>query len=154
VSANRGDPLAKLAEELGRDLPAFDGPLQAFDMAPVSEKGTTRTIYLGGDLHAVHPDTREHRPRPEHDASLEAATVALDDLEHESVETVAVAGIWCLLLRGDQVDSAPYFSLWDTDGRLRTWLLLPPARLMIGIGQFWLPSVPPPRSPDTGKVSP
>jgi hypothetical protein len=42
------------------------------------------------------------------------------------------------------VDSAPYFSIWDTDGRMRTWLLLPPARLMIGLGHFWLPSVPPP----------
>ncbi|MCW2980614.1 MAG: hypothetical protein JWO14_2341 [Solirubrobacterales bacterium] len=107
VSADRDDSLAKLAEEFGLDPPRFDGPLQAFDMAPDSEKGIARTIYLGGDLHAVHPDASERRPRPERDDSLDAATITFDDLEQEKVEAVAVAGIWCLVLRGEQVDSAP-----------------------------------------------
>jgi hypothetical protein len=146
----RAERLTALAAHLGVELAPFDGPLDAFQLD--GHRGADDPVYLGGDLHAVHPDACERRPRPEHDDSLDAATIAFDDLEQEKVEAVAVTGIWCLVLRGDQVDSAPYFSLWDTHGLLRTWLLLPPARLMIGPGHLWLPSVPPrPESPGLAK---
>jgi hypothetical protein len=127
--------------ELGLGMPPFDGPLVAFDPAPAGAPGDP--VYLGGDLHAVHPDAPErYRGRPR-DESLDEARIALGDDEHEDLEVTAVDGVWCLAIYDDLVDSAPRFNLWDTDGRLRTWLLLPPARLMIGIAHFWLPSVPP-----------
>jgi hypothetical protein len=129
----------------GLELPPFDGPLVAFDPAPGGAPGGP--VYLGGDLHRVHPDTSEPCLRRLRDPSLEEAMVCLSDREHEILEATAVAGVWCLALHDDLVDSAPYFALWDMKGRMRAWLLLPPARLMIGIGHFWLPSVPPPRRP-------
>jgi hypothetical protein len=129
----------------GLELPPFDGPLVAFDPAPDGAPGAP--VYLGGDLHRVHPDASgQHHGRPR-DESLDGAKVGLSDQEHEDLEGTAVAGVWCLALQGDLVDSAPYFTIWDTEGRMRAWLLLPPARLMIGIGHFWLPSVPPPPGP-------
>jgi hypothetical protein len=137
-SARRAE---RLAEELGLELP-FKGPLDAFALS--EEPGPGVPICLGGDLHAVDPEARGPRPPVGRDESLDAATVGLDDEEHESIQALAVEGIWCLALREEMLDSAPYFTLWDTQGRLRTWLLLPPPRLMIGLGRFWLPSVPPP----------
>ncbi len=143
------DGEARLAELLGLELPPFDGPLVAFDPAPEGASGDP--VYLGGDLHRIHPDASERRPGRRRDDSLDGATITIADHEHEDLEATAVLGIWCLALHGDLVDSAPYITIWDTDGRRRAWLLLPPARLMIGLGHFWLPSVPPP--PDAHGVS-
>jgi hypothetical protein len=126
----------------GLELPPFDGPLVAFDPAPGGAPGGP--VYLGGDLHRVHPDASEQYPGRPRDKSLDQADVTLGDEEQERLEATAVGGVWCLALYGDFVDVAPYFTLWDSEGRLRVWLLLPPARLMIGIGHFWLPYVPPP----------
>jgi hypothetical protein len=133
--------LAGLAARLGLDLPPFAGPIDAFRMG--EEPRPDDPIYLGGDLQAIHPDTVDRRPAGR-DPSLDAATVTIDDQEHPSMQAVAVEGIWCLRLRENLVDSAPYLFIHDTDGRLRAWLLLPPAGLMIGIGHFWLPQINPP----------
>jgi hypothetical protein len=132
--------LRRLATRLGVELPPFRGPLVAF---AIGEEGAPeRPVFLGGDLHAVHPeaDPRHHHP---HDPTLDAATITLTDLEEEPLETWAVEGIWCIRLDDDRLDAAPYLSIHDTDGRIRTWLILPPPRLMVGLGHFWLPSVPP-----------
>ncbi len=126
----------------GLELPPFDGPLVAFGPAPEGAPG--HPVYLGGDLHRVHPDASEQYPGRARDESLDDARIVLADQEHEDLEATAVGGVWCLALHGDLADSAPYFALWDREGLMRAWLLLPPARLMIGIGHFWLPSVPPP----------
>jgi hypothetical protein len=142
ADAARGRQLENLAASLGLDLPVFEGPLTAFVLG-----GGAGPILLGGDLHAVHPDSADPPPAGERDGSLDAATVIVDDQEHPPLKIVAVEGIWCLSLPDDLLDSAPYFALWDTEGRLRAWLLLPPPRTMIGIGHFWLPQVKPP--PDT-----
>jgi hypothetical protein len=125
----------------GHEQPPFDGPLVAFDPAPEGAPGGP--VHLGGDLHRVHPDTSEPHVGRCRDESLDEATIGLYDQEHLNLEATAVAGVWCVALHGDLVDSAPYFTLWDSKGRMRAWLLLPPARLMIGIGHFWLASVPP-----------
>jgi hypothetical protein len=135
------DRLAGLAARLGLELPLFVGPIDAFRIG--EEPRPEDPIYLGGDLQAIHPDTVDRRPAGR-DPSLDAATVTIDDQEHPSMQAVAVEGIWCLLLRENLVDSAPYLMIHDTEGRLRTWLLLPPAHLMIGIGHFWLPQIKPP----------
>lgn len=96
-----------------------------------------------GDLHASHPKAGDGTGAHRRDTSLEDATILLDYQVHPPLKASATEGIWCLALEGDRVDSAPYFSLFDGEGRLRVWLLLPPARVMIGIGHLWLPSVPP-----------
>ena len=134
--------LRELAGSLGLELPPFEGPLSAFVMGETQSQGDP--VYLGGDLHATHPDAVDRSHLDERDHSLDSATVIIDDLEHPAIETVAVEGIWCLALRDDLLDSAPYFTVWDAKGRIRTWLILPPARMMIGLGHFWLPSVPGP----------
>ncbi len=131
--------LEDLAAQLGLGLPPFAGPLDAFDLG--KDRGPDDPIYLGGDLHAVHPDTVERRPPTRRDPSLDAAMVMVDDREHGCASVVAVQGIWCLALSGGLRDSTPYFSLWDGEGRMRAWLLLPPARLMMGLGHFWLPRI-------------
>jgi hypothetical protein len=133
--------LKRFAASLGLDLPVFEGPLSAFVL-----EGGRGPILLGGDLHAVHPESA-NPPAGDRDRSLDAATVIVDDQEHPPLKTAAVEGIWCLALPDDLLDSAPYFTLWDTEGRLRAWLLLPAAAAMIGIGHFWLPQIKPP--PDT-----
>lgn len=151
-----GDPAASgrgrledLAAFLGLDLPVFEGPLTAFTLG-----GEQRPVLLGGDLHAVHPESADPLP-DERDGSLEAATVIIDDQEHPPLKIAAFEGVWCLALPDDLLDSAPYFALWDTEGRLRAWLLLPPPRTMIGIGHFWLPQVkPPPDPPGTAPSAP
>jgi hypothetical protein len=56
----------------------------------------------------------------------------------------AVEGVWCARLEGPALECAPYFSLTDGLGRLRAWLILPPAPTMLGIAHHWLPRVPPP----------
>jgi hypothetical protein len=142
ADAARGRQLEDLAASLGLDLPVFEGPLTAFAVG-----GEPEPILLGGDLHAIHPDTADPLPPDERDGSLDAATVILDDQEHPPLKTAAVGGIWCLALPGDLLELAPYLALWDTEGRLRAWLLLPPPRTMIGIGHFWLPQVKPPPGP-------
>jgi hypothetical protein len=133
----------------GLEMPRFDGPLVAFDPAPGGSPGGP--VYLGGDLHRVRPDASEQYPGRPRDESLDEAMIGLCDQAHETLEATAVAGVWCLAPYGDLVDSAPYFTLRDSGGRMRAWLLLPPARLMIGIGHFWLPSVPRPPRP-SGKT--
>jgi hypothetical protein len=134
--------LQRLAASLGLELPVLEGPLTAFVLG--TEPGP---VFLGGDLHAVHPDTADPLPVDGRDGSLDAATVILDDQEHPPLRTAAVEGVWCLALPDDLLDSAPYLALWDTEGRLRAWLLLPPASAMIGIGHFWLAQVDPPPDP-------
>jgi hypothetical protein len=141
MSEDRGD--VSFAAIAGLDLPPFDGPLVAFDPTPEGAPGGA--IYLGGDLHRIHPDAAERCSGRRRDESLDEARIALNELgQGNLVEATAVQGVWCLALYGDQVDSAPYFTLWDTEGRMRTWLLLPPARQMISLAHLWLPSVPPP----------
>jgi hypothetical protein len=142
-----------LGASLDLELAPFAGPLTAFVLG-----GEDGPILLGGDLHAIHPETADPRPPGEPDHSLDSATLIIDDLEQPPVETAAVDGIWCLALPDGLLDSAPYLALWDTEGRLRAWLLLPQANRMIGIGHLWLPQVkPPPDSSDgtpTGPVAP
>jgi hypothetical protein len=133
---------AAVPEMAGLELPPFDGPLVAFDPAPQGAPG--RPVYLGGDLHRVHPDVAEPGFGQCLDGSLDEARIVLGEREQENLEVTAVDGVWCMALYGEQVDSAPYLTLWDTEGRMRTRILLPPARLMIGLAHFWLPSVPPP----------
>jgi hypothetical protein len=145
ASASEGERLEALAALLGFEPPPFEGPLGAFELGEEREAG--EPIYLGGDLHRVHPDGVDRRPGREHDHSLDAAKVGLDDYEHPVIEAVALDGLWCIALGGEIVDSAPYLTICDSEGRTRAWLLLPPARLMIGIGHLWLPSVPPPPGP-------
>jgi hypothetical protein len=142
ADASRERRLEDLAASLGLELPVFEGPLTAFAVG-----GEPRPILLGGDLHAVHPESADPLPPDERDRSLDAATVILDDQEHPPLKIAAVEGIWCLALPDHLLDPAPYFALWDTEGRLRAWLLLPPPRTMIGIGHFWLPEVKPPPDP-------
>jgi hypothetical protein len=137
------DRLARFAARLGLELPLFPGPLIAFD--PAEERAPGDPIYLGGDLHAIHPGTTAGPPpAPGRDRSLDAATIALTDFEHPTLETTAVEGVWCLALRGGLLETAPYFTISDTEGRLRTWILLPLATSMIGLVHLWLPAVPPP----------
>lgn len=133
---------ARFAAEFGLRLPPFDGPLVVFDPAPDGAPG--EPVYLGGDLHRVHPDASERYHRRSLDESLNEARITLSDDEHEDLEVTAVEGVWCLAIHGDLVESAPCLTLWDTKGRMRSRLLLPPARLMIGTAHLWLPSVPPP----------
>jgi hypothetical protein len=134
---------AGLARDLGVDLPAFRGPLVAFDPAP--ERSPADPVYLGGDLHAVHPDARETAAAPGRDASLDLATVTLCDGEGCQLDVLATQGVWCTRLEGAALECAPYLYLTDSRGRLRTWLILPPAPTMIDIAHLWLPRVPSPQ---------
>ena len=134
--------LEGLARSLGLELPAFRGPFDAFVLADERSRGDP--VYLGGNLHAVHPDASGQRLGREQDRSLDNAIISLSDYGHEALEVTAVEGIWCMRLEADLAESARYFALFDSDARIRTWLLVPPARQMIGIGHLWLPSVPPP----------
>jgi hypothetical protein len=124
------------------ELPPFDGPLVACDPAPGGAPGGP--VYLGGDLHRIHPEAVVDRPDRRRDESLDEARIVLAERGEESLEVNAVEGVWCLSLFGDQVESTHYFALWDTEDRMRIWLFLPPARLMIGLAHLWLRSVPPP----------
>jgi hypothetical protein len=141
VNAHRDRRLACLAEELGLGIPPFEGPLSAF--APPGPRTEDDPIYLGGDLHAVHPEAKVKSLRPGGvDPSLDGAEILITNFEDDAVKTSAVDGIWCVGLSGPVIDTAPYFSITDIDGRCRTWILLPPPRLMIGMGHYWLPAVP------------
>jgi hypothetical protein len=131
---------ADLARELEVDLPPFRGPLQAFDSAPERTPGDP--VYLGGDLHAVHPESRGPSAPPDRDESLDKATISLLDGEGWVLDIQATEGIWCALTEGLAVECAPYLSVIDSAGRNRVWLILPPAHLMLGIGHYWLPAVP------------
>jgi hypothetical protein len=142
VTEDRDERPAAPAVTAGLELPPFDAPLVAFDPAP--EGGPGGPIYLGGDLHRIHPDAAQQYPGRRRDESLDEARIVLGEYEQESLMATAVEGVWCLALYGEQVDYALHFTLWDADFRMRSWFLLPPARLMIGLAHFWLPSVPPP----------
>jgi len=137
------DALASIAS---LELPTFDGPLVACDPAPGGAPGGP--VYLGGDLHRTHPEAVTDHPKRRRDVSLDEARIVLSERGEESLEVNAVEGVWCLALFGDQVESAHHFALWDTEGRLRIWLFLPAARLMVGLAHLWLRSVPPPFSFD------
>lgn len=139
---------ADLARDLGVDLPPFRGPLVAFD--PVLDRSSGDPVYLGGDLHAVHPDTREPDPPPDRDDSLDQAVITLSDGAGWQLSIAAAEGVWCTRLEGAALERAPYFALTDARGRLRNRLLLPPPRLMIGIAHFWLCSVPQPLDTKVG----
>jgi hypothetical protein len=139
--AGRSDRLARLAGEMGLDLPVFEGPLCAFQIGEASGVGVP--IYLGGDLHGVHPEGGDVPFGPGRDPSLDSARITVDDHEHEPVGVTAVEGIWCLALPEGLYYSAPYFSIIDARGRLRAWLFLPPAHAMIGMAHLWFPQVPP-----------
>jgi hypothetical protein len=147
-SCPRAEMLAALAKKLGVKLPPLVGPLVAFQLD--GHSGAEDPVFLGGDLQAVHPDAGPPSRRSANDPTLDNAIVTLTDHENETLELAAVEGIWCTVLRGERLPAAPYFSLTDSTGAIRTWLLLPPPRLMVGIAHLWLPSVPPgtdPRSP-------
>lgn len=149
----RTDRFADLACDLGIGLPAFSGPLVAFDPAPECSSGDP--VYLGGDLHAVHPDARDPGARPGRDDSLDRATITVLDGEGWLLDVPATEGVWCTRVEDDHLECVPYFSITDGRGRLRTWCILPPARTMIGIAHLWLPSVPPPpTSADSGSPLP
>jgi hypothetical protein len=123
------------------DLPAFAGPLVAFDPAP--ERGASEFVCLGGDLHAVHPAARGPRPRSDRDRSLDLATVTLFDGEGWSLRVPTTKGVWCTRPEDLALDCAPYFVLTDSRGRLRAWLILPPVRTMIDVAHLWLSGVAP-----------
>lgn len=149
----REQRLRALARSLGFELPPFPGPLIAFD--PAETRSPEDPVYLGGDLHAVHPRTTAAADPGPPDATLDAATIALTDLEHEPLETTAVEGLWCIALQGGRLDAAPYLSITDSEGRRRVRILLPRARAMIGMVHLWLPSVPPaPGGPPQGGPGP
>jgi hypothetical protein len=131
---------ADLARELGVDLPPFRGPLVAFDPAPVRSPGDP--VYLGGDLHAVHPDVAAPGTAAQLDESLDRAAISFIDGEGRTLETHAVEGVWCARLDGAALDCAPYLALRDTLGRMRTWILLARPEAMIDIAHLWLPRVP------------
>jgi hypothetical protein len=147
AAASRESRLQGLAKALGLKLPPFDGPLDAFELGEDRRPGDP--VYLGGYLHATHPEAIDRGNLGERDHSLDSATVIIDDLEHPAIETVAVEGIWCLAVRDELLSSAPYFTVWDTKSRIRTWLVLPQPPMMIGLGHLWLPRVKPPPGPDS-----
>jgi hypothetical protein len=124
------------------ELPPFDGPLVAFDPAPGGAPGGP--VYLAGDLHRIHPAAVLQRAQPRRDECLNEARIVLVEPRGETLEVNAVEGIWCLALFGEHVDAVHYMALWDTEDRMRIWLILPPARAMIGLAHLWLRSVPPP----------
>jgi hypothetical protein len=121
----------------GLEPAPFEGPLCAFRVD--EDSGSPAAVHLGGDLHAVHPGVREPpAPRPR-DRTLDSARIALGGAQGETIETIALDGIWCLAL---PADPGPYFTLTDSEGRIRSWLILAPPRQMIGIAHHWLPRVP------------
>jgi hypothetical protein len=144
ASGRPGDEarLSRLAEQLGVALPPFDGPLVAFD--PAGERSGQDPVYLGGDLHAIHPDAAGTETRTAHDETLEDASISftLADFGGEALEAIATRGIWCVALHDELAASSLYLMLRDSSDRLRAWLLLPPASSMIGRGHHWLPRVP------------
>jgi hypothetical protein len=144
-SGPRARRLDALARKLGVELPPLIGPLVAFQLDGHSGDGDP--VVLGGDLQAVHPDAVPPSRRSAHDPALDNAIVTLTDHENETLELAAVEGIWCTVISGARLPAAPYFSLTDSTGAIRTWLLLPPPRLMVGIAHLWLPSVPPGSDP-------
>jgi hypothetical protein len=144
-SDRRVRQLASLEKKLGIDLLPLDGPLVAFQLD--GHRSSEDPVFLGGDLHAVHPDTGPSSWQSAHDPTLDSAVVTLTDHENETLELAAVEGIWCTALSGERLPAAPYFSLTDSEGTIRSWLLLPPPRLMVGIAHLWLPSVPPGTDP-------
>jgi hypothetical protein len=129
--------LAGLAATLGLELPVFEGPLAAFRLVAEGP------VFLGGDLHAVHPEAAGRRRITRPDPSLDSATIVLTGFEDEALEALAVCGIWCIRVEGELLDAAPYFSIFDAEGRPRTWLLLPQPRLLVDLGHLWLPAVAP-----------
>jgi hypothetical protein len=141
----RAERLAVLARTLGVELRPFGGPLVAFQLD--GHSGAEDPVFLGGDLQAVHPDAGAPSWRSGHDPTLDSAIITLTDHENETLELAAVEGIWCTALSGDRLPAAPYFSLTDSEGTIRAWLLLPPPRLMVGIAHMWLPSIPPSADP-------
>jgi hypothetical protein len=148
----RAERLAALAAWLGVELPLFEGPLVAFQLD--GHRGAEDSVFLGGDLHQVHPTAHGPKGGPttpaDRDRTLDSAIVTLSGHDHEMYDVAAVEGVWCMRIDGERLPAAPYFSLTDSVGRIRAWLLLPPPRLMVGIAHFWLPSVPPPEDPRTG----
>jgi len=137
----RAERLAALAASLEVELPPFEGPLVAFgDGGP---QHPDAAVYLGGDLHAVHPEARAARGTQPLDPSLGAAQIEITNFEHPAVVTSAREGLWCLALTGPILGTAPYLGITDGEGRRRTWILLPMPPQMIGMGHYWLPAVPP-----------
>ena len=137
----RAERLAALAAELEVDLPPFEGPLVAFGAQ--GRRAPEEPVYLGGDLHAVHPESRAGRAGQALDRSLDAAEITITNFEHPAVVTSAREGLWCLALTGPILETAPYLGITDGEGRRRTWILLPMPPQMIGMGHYWLPAVPP-----------
>lgn len=148
MSPSAGDDGARVARlqqlsiVLGVALPPFKGPLVAFDLYSETGRDRDRPLFLGGDLHAVHPETVDRHRHPR-DPTLDSATITLVNLDSKPLETAAIEGIWCIRIPDEHSDSAPYLSIFDSEGRLRSWRLLLPPRLMIGLAHLWLPAVPP-----------
>jgi len=147
----RAGRLAALAARLGVQMPPFESPLAAFQLD--GHRGAGEPVFLGGDLHAVHPAAGGATRGAERDASLDGATISLADHEHEPIEVTALEGVWCTRIDGARLPAAPDFMLDDSDGRIRAWLLLPPPHLMVGIAHLWLPSLPPPENPSARGLS-
>jgi hypothetical protein len=145
---SRAERLAVLAGWLGVELPPLEGPLVAFQLD--GHRGADDPVFLGGDLHAAHPSLYRPAAGAGRDPTLDNAIVTIADHEHEMLDLPAVEGLWCTRIEGERLPAAPYFSLTDSEGRIRAWLLLPPPRLMVGIAHFWLPSVPSHHDPRTG----
>jgi hypothetical protein len=122
-------------------LPVLDGPLCAFRVA--EQAAADAPVYLGGDLHAIRPGGDDRHSGRRHDRSLASARITIDH-EGGSVGTTALEGLWCLLLPEGPLHSMTFFAITDSQGCLRIWLLLPPARTMIGVAHLWLRRVPPP----------
>jgi hypothetical protein len=141
TQAYRKVRLEELARSLGPEDPFFDAPLTAFIFG--GEQYPEGPVFLGGDLHAVHPSPAEERSRSVRDRKLDNSSIVLGDPDREPLRAGAVEGIWCLALPDDLAASSLPFFLYDGEDRLRAWLCLPPARQMIGVGHLWLPSVPP-----------
>ena len=139
--ASRAIRFTDLAREMGVDLPPFSGPLVAFDPAPARSPGDP--VYLGGDLHAAHPETAKPGAAGERDKSLDEAVITLAAGPIWLLDTQAIHGIWCVRLEEEQLKCAPYFSIRDGDGQMRTWLLLPRPQDMLDTAHLWLRRVPP-----------
>jgi hypothetical protein len=144
----RAERLAALAAHLGVELPLFEGPLVAFQLD--GHRGAADPVYLGGDLHAVHPRAGGPATPPARDHTLDSAIITLSGHDQEMHDLAAVEGVWCGRIEGERLPAAPYLSLTDTEGRSRAWLLLPPPRLMVGIAHFWLPQIKPASGPASG----
>jgi hypothetical protein len=79
----RANRLADLARRLGVDLLPLRGPSVAFDPAPGRSPGAP--VFLGGDLHAVHPAAPMPHAPPDRDGTLDQAASVKATFTHPAV---------------------------------------------------------------------